>query len=95
MKRYKFIFVIKHEFIKRLINVSRRLDCLYFYIYYCVRGIQVMSEMTCSFIILTDYTLNIHIEIILKLQTREFEHFWARIEGIKVFGDALICGLGV
>ena len=45
--------------------------------------------------ILTDYILNIHIEIILKLQTREFEHFWARIEGIKVFGDAFACGLGV
>ena len=28
-------------------------------------------------------------------QMREFEHFWARIEGIKVFGDALVCGLGV
>ena len=45
--------------------------------------------------ILTDYTLNIHIEIILKLQTREFEYFWARVEGIKVFGDAFVYGLGV
>ena len=45
--------------------------------------------------ILTNYILNIHIEIILKLQIREFEHFWARIEGIKVFGDAFACGLGV
>ena len=26
---------------------------------------------------------------------REFEHFWARIEGIKVFEDACVCGLGV
>ena len=45
--------------------------------------------------ILTDYTLNIYIEIIQKLQTREFKHFRARIEGIKVFGDALVCGLRV
>ena len=37
--------------------------------------------------ILTDYTLNIHIEIILKLQTREFEHFWGRIEGNRAFGN--------
>ena len=45
--------------------------------------------------LLTGYTLNMHIEIILKLHTREFEHFWARIEGIRVFGDACVRGLGV
>ena len=45
--------------------------------------------------ILTGYTLNIDIEIILTLYTREFEHFWARIEDIKVFGDACVCGSGV
>ena len=32
----------------------------------------ITGEKVCSFMILTDYTLNTHIEIILKLQTREF-----------------------
>ena len=45
--------------------------------------------------ILTSYAFNIHIEIILTLYTRDFEHFWVRIEGIKVFGDACVCGSGV
>ena len=37
--------------------------------------------------ILTDYTLNINIEVILKLQTREFRLYWARIEGNRAFWE--------